>query len=194
MLAPAPEPSVQYSWLSEIDRTTAHDIVDLYNSALRTENLIGYPGPLTPESAQEIVNEVAGAVRAGRQEFFAVRSGIKLVGMALLTPNPLPNCHHRAELSKGIIVTEWRGRRIVRSALAEIARHCLLRNISILTLDVREHSRAHRLWEALGFQPYGRLDDYARVNGTCFGGLFMYIAAERLLTRSRMDSQEWQPC
>lgn len=192
MAARIPDIPLRYDWLPEIDGTTAGEIVELYNSALQTETIIGYAEPLAPEAARKVVEELASSIRERRQDFFAVRSESKLVGMALLTPSSLPNCRHRAELSKGIILGEWRGQGIVKTALAEIARHCLRRDISMLTLDVREGSRAHRLWEALGFQPYGRLEDYARVNGAPFPGLFMYIAAERLLGLSRGQSREQQ--
>ena len=53
-----------------------------------------------------------------------------------------------------------------------------------LVLDVREGTRAHALWERFGFQTYGVLDDYARVNGQRFRGHFMSQTVASLKQRS----------
>lgn len=55
--------------------------------------------------------------------------------------------------------------------------------IELLTLDVREGSRAHRLWSTLGFASFGVLNDYARVNGVSHRGHYMVQRVDDLAAR-----------
>jgi hypothetical protein len=62
-----------------------------------------------------------------------------------------------------------------------MAARCLEMGWEIVTLDVRANTRSHRLWSAIGFREYGRLADYARINGERRAGAFMFADAHELL-------------
>lgn len=66
-------------------------------------------------------------------------------------------------------------------------RLCQAKGIELLTLDVREGTRAHRLWQRFGFQTYGVLDDYARVNGVKHRGHYMAQSVQSLAQRLNLS-------
>jgi ribosomal protein S18 acetylase RimI-like enzyme len=168
-------------WLSELDARTGEQVIALYNAVILQENILGYAAPLEGSRALAVRRDLAEAVGAGRYDFMATLCGEDLIGMALLEPNLLPNCRHLGTLSKGIIRPDKRSRVVLKAGLLAIANRCQERRIERILLDVRENSRAHALWASCGFQPYGRLDDYARVAGTAFAGVYMQVSTQRLL-------------
>ena len=97
---------------------------------------------------------------------------------------------HRAELAKGVVHPEFRGMHFVQLALREITRRAERLGVEQLVLDVREHTRAHRLWQFFGFETYGVLEDYARAQGRVHRGHFMAQAVRAL--RLRVDATPLQ--
>jgi ribosomal protein S18 acetylase RimI-like enzyme len=199
------DPGVRFEWPSRLDEPTRAQVIDLYNAVIEHEDILGYPCRLTGRQADSISASLAGAVAAGDVRFFAVRAAADLIGMALLTPNRLPNCAHIVELSKGIIHPDRRGRGVMEAALLEIAAVCQTGGLDIITLDVREHCKSHRLWRNVGFREYGRLEDYARTGGVAHAGVYMFTRTADLIARLRrgrkrlgatslMQNREVQPC
>lgn len=93
--------------------------------------------------------------------------------LVVLTQNTMPNCQHIAELSKGVVHPEFRGRGAVKVALREMVKKARSIGVEKFVLDVREGTRAHDLWKALGFTSFGVLEDYARVGGKTYRGQYM---------------------
>jgi ribosomal protein S18 acetylase RimI-like enzyme len=103
--------------------------------------------------------------------------------LVILSRSSMPNCRHIADLSKGVVHPSYRGSGLVARAFSEVVRLCQAQGIELLTLDVREGTRAHRLWQSFGFQTYGVLDDYARVDGVKHRGHYMAQTVESLALR-----------
>jgi hypothetical protein len=177
--------AVEHRWSPAIDAALAAQVVGLLNDSIRTENVLGFCEPLTPEEGRRIVAKIDGAVRNGEKHFFGVHHGEQLIGMALLTPNQLPNCRHIVEWSKGIIRSDCRRHGVLRGAVHAMASRCVEMGWEIVTLDVRAGTRQHRLWAMLGFREYGTLPDYARIAGTTHAGAFMFAAAQKLVEATR---------
>lgn len=180
----------RFTWLNELPAARCAQLVALYNEVIATEDILGYPSALSAAQGAAIADGLARSVGDGSIEFLAIddETSGRLIGMALLSPNKLPTCAHRAELSKGIIAPAWRHHGVMELALLEIARHCIERHIDLILIDVRENSRAHRLWSKVGFQPYGILQDYARTAKGRFAGVYMFVESQNLL-RSMVDRQ-----
>lgn len=107
----------------------------------------------------------------------------RLVLSCLLYRHTLPTTSHLAELQKGTIAPEYRGQGHLARAFGHIARRSRQLGIARLTLDVREDSPAHRLWQHWGFQSFGVLEDYARYQGQSFRGHFMQQSVDALAAR-----------
>jgi hypothetical protein len=71
----------------------------------------------------------------------------------------------------------------LRLALAEIVSRARELGVEQFELDVRENSRAHRLWQQMGFRTWGVMDDYARVNGCAYRGHYMRQSVDDLSNR-----------
>ena len=56
-----------------------------------------------------------------------------------------------------------------------------------MTLDVRENTRAHKLWGRMGFVSFGVLEDYARVGETSHRGHYMTQRVSDLAARLALD-------
>ena len=103
--------------------------------------------------------------------------------MVLLTANGQPNCRHLAEISKCIIHPSSRGRGLLSVGFQHVLARCRVRRIDVVTLDVRKGTRAEQLWLALGFRPFGELNDYARTDGKTHAGTYLYASVDDLMRR-----------
>ncbi len=80
---------------------------------------------------------------------------------------------HICDLQKGFIHPRYRGSGVLGMTMLEIADLCLGNGVELLTLDVRENTRAHKLWIMCGFKTFGILQDYSRYKNASYNGHFM---------------------
>ena len=166
-------PNVKLRWLEEIDEQTGTGILRVINQTLRSETTIGFPAPLDLASGQAIIANLNEDVKAQRCHVLIAVEGDQVVGQLILTPHRLPNCKHLVELSRGIIDPSFRGAGLALSAFREVAKKCDEIGGEVIYLDVRAGTVAAELWKSFGFVPFGKLADYARVNGRRYQGLYM---------------------
>ena len=171
------EPQISYEWPEAMDSGLGGHVLELYNDSIRTDDILGYQQPLRPDEGRQVIARLGEAMTRREKYFFGIYSHTRLIGMALLTPNLLPNCRHMVEWSKGIIHSSFRGRGVLQPALKALAARCAVMGWEIVTLDVRADSRSHRIWSLAGFQEYGRLPDYARIGARSYAGVYMYARA-----------------
>jgi L-amino acid N-acyltransferase YncA len=161
-------------WAKGFNEQEVNGIVDVMNAIIEQETIIGYTTKLDRETGAKMIGELG---EEAAQESCHVLLGYDqagtVQGMVILRQNKQPNCRHIAELSKGIIFPGSRARGLLRSALQEVAFKCQALGVELLTLDVRAGTRSEKLWRAVGFQAYGKLEDYARVNQQVHAGYFM---------------------
>jgi ribosomal protein S18 acetylase RimI-like enzyme len=143
------------------------------NQILRYETTIGFPGPLDPVEGERLIASLTEDVKTRRAHVLVAEQADKIVGQLILTPHRLPNCKHLIELSRGIIDPSFRGAGLALSAFKEIAHKCEEIGGEVIYLDVRAGTVAAEMWKSFGFEPFGKLSDYARVNGRRYQGLYM---------------------
>jgi ribosomal protein S18 acetylase RimI-like enzyme len=176
-------PDIDVEWITAFDRDTVLGIAALVNFAVSDGGTLGYARPLQPHEADSLVGALRRRVIDGEAHVLLGRSAGTPVMMAVLSLNEMHNCRHRAELSKGIVHPSFRGTRLVELALGKIVERAELLGVEQLVLDVREDSRAHRLWKRFGFATYGVLEDYARLDGTSWRGHSMVQSVASLRAR-----------
>jgi ribosomal protein S18 acetylase RimI-like enzyme len=174
---------VKYGWISGLDATDGRAIIGLINEAVADEGTLGYAAPMTAAEADAYVEGLNLRMASGGSHVFLARVGGEPAFMALLSVTGMHNCRHRAEISKGIAARRFRGRGLVDLAFREIVKRAEMLGVEQLVLDVREGTRAHRLWKLYGFQTYGVLEDYARFGGAGHCGHFMVQATASLRAR-----------
>jgi hypothetical protein len=152
------------------------EIFELMNLVLENEDTIGFPEPLTVEEGGKVLGSLARAIKHGNKLLLLMREqhSDRIVGHLILTQSALPNCRHVAEISRVFVHPNYRGVSSIRIGLREVLDKCSQLGIELLTLDVRANTRVHKLWQALGFDTIGVMQDYARVNGESFPGCYMY--------------------
>ncbi|SDY77322.1 Pyrroloquinoline quinone (PQQ) biosynthesis protein C [Lysobacter sp. yr284] len=164
--------TVEFTWPTSLDEATGRGIVALYNDAIESTTVIGYTKPLD-EEADGLIDDLRQSLDKGDIALFVIRKEAEVIGMAILSSSSMPNCRHIADLSKGIIRSDHQKTGVLRGGFLDIARYCEEKGHELITLDVRENSVPHQIWSGLGFAEYGRLDDYARVDGVSHPGVFM---------------------
>lgn len=177
----------RYSWLSHLDVDDARDVITLINSTVGDGGTLGYANAMSESEADGFLQGLQRRLHGGECHVFLGRSFDRPAFLVILTLNGMVNCRHRAELSKGVVHPDYRGHRLVQLAFREIVLRAEGLGVEQLVLDVREGSRAHALWQRFGFESYGILDDYARVDGRRHRGHFMVQTVASL--RARLWSQ-----
>lgn len=162
-----------FFWPSHLDDRSKQAIISLYNTVIQDETLLGYQKTISQEEGDSIVESLNNSLKKGEKHLFLAQINEEFVSMAILTPNVLPNCRHLVEISKGIIHPDHRGSGLLRRAFLNIAYYCRDLGMERLVLDVREGTRSHKIWCRLGFEQYGRLEDYAREGTNTFPGVYL---------------------
>ena len=167
---------VYYDWPAVLEQSVQQEIFHLMNQVLEKEDTIGFPGPLSKEEGESVIGSLAGSVATGAKNLLLMREleTHQVVGHLILSPSSLPNCRHVAEISRVFVHPEYRGVTSIRIGMREVIARCERIGIDTLSLDVRANTRIHKLWQALGFDTIGIMQDYARVNGKSYAGCFMY--------------------
>jgi hypothetical protein len=182
-----------HRWVKTFDEETARAVVQLVDCASEDGGTLGYRSPMAPEESRSFIAELAPRVAAGESHVLLGHVDGVPAFLCVLTCNAMPNCRHRAELTKGVVSPEFRGRRLVQIALKELVQKASQVRVDQFVLDVREGSRAHLLWQQFGFKSFGVLSDYARIDGQTYQGHFMMQTVESLharLTRTQPQTKQ----
>lgn len=178
-------------WISSLDVYTARSVVALVDTASGDGGTLGYPAPMTEAEAEDFIFSLQRRVASGESHVLVGWVGHRAAFLVVLSTSGMTNCRHRAELSKGVVHPDFRGRHLVERALAEIVAKAESLQVEQLVLDVREGCRAHRLWQLHGFETFGVLEDYARMGGTRHRGHYMVQSVTAL--RARLQARRLTP-
>lgn len=162
-----------YEW-TEAGQEPPESVLRLIVDVSGTDPFIGLPPQPTEEDVAALSARLASGVRAGTTELLAVRAPDgATVGCVAMNRSSTANQRHIAELTTGAVHPTHRGRGVVPSSFAAVVRRCEATGIELLRLDVREGIPAERVWRQLGFTEYGRLEDYGRVDGKPYAGVYL---------------------
>ncbi|MGD3107849.1 hypothetical protein [Streptomyces sp. YGL11-2] len=163
---------LHWHWAADL-HDHSKDVAGMLAASVADEGILGY-------AAQPTEDQLTGFVD-GLKELQAKGTGHVLVGedaegtvaMCVIKTRSMPNSRHIAEVEKAYLSPRVRG----TTAVYQLARHVCLKaaelGTELLLIDVREGSKAHRVWTRLGFTTYGVLDDYVRVDGQRHRGHYM---------------------
>jgi ribosomal protein S18 acetylase RimI-like enzyme len=171
----------EYTWLTNNDHNTVTEIVDLVAAVSAHDPFVGLPAQPTAAETEQLLTKIQDGLAGGRTDVLAVRAPAgQLIACVVLTRPPTANQSHIGELTTGAVHPDYRGRKVVTGAFAEIVHHCQLVGIELLRLDVRAGIRAERLWRTYGFREYGRLADYGRIDGRSYSGVYLAQSVDQL--------------
>ncbi|WP_143179699.1 N-acetyltransferase [Streptomyces yunnanensis] len=163
---------LRWHWAADL-HDHSKDVAGMLAASVADEGILGY-------AAQPTEDQLIGFVD-GLKELQAKGTGHVLIGedaegtvaMCVLKTRSMPNSRHIAEVEKAYLSPRVRG----TTAVFQLARQVCLKaaelGTELLLIDVREGSKAHKVWARLGFTTYGVLDDYVRVDGQQHRGHYM---------------------
>ena len=169
-----------YTWPESIEDDLACEIKEMLKSSVFDDSLLGFNKHSTDNDYDQFINNLKSNLATGSCLYLNIRSDDSLVGMSILIPNKSPNCRHIIDITKGYIINKFRGKRAVKGAFKAMIKKCTGSNFQLFTLDVRENSRSHLLWQSFGFEEYGRLEKYALIDGEFHSGVFMQQTIQSL--------------
>ena len=177
--------AISYGWAQHVDARLETEIIALMRDVTASAPIIGFGTAIDDDEAALYIKELNENLRAGKCRLLTIRASTgNLVGLCSLRRNLNPNNRHITDLAKGMITESYRGKIVLPAAFYEIALQCERDGVELLTLDVRADTPAHHVWERFGFQVYGTLRDYARVNGTSCAGHYMMQKVSDLKSRA----------
>lgn len=177
--------AIAYGWAQHVDARLETEIIALMRDVTASAPIIGFGTAIDDDEAALYIKELNENLRAGKCRLLTIRASTgNLVGLCSLRRNLNPNNRHITDLAKGMIAESYRGKIVLPAAFYEIALQCERDGVELITLDVRADTPAHHVWERFGFQVYGTLGDYARVNGTSCAGHYMMQKVSDLKSRA----------
>ncbi|WP_224371225.1 GNAT family N-acetyltransferase [Hyalangium versicolor] len=180
---------ISLRWAERLDTDDALRLIGLMNAVIERDPIIGFSSPIERESGLELMADVDHDIARGNSHLLLAssRDG-SFVGMGLMRQSKLPHCRHLAELQIGFIHPRMRGGGLLEAMFSELVGRCRALEAELLMIDVQEGTSSERLWRLLGFRPYGRLEDYARVVTHTHAGIYMYQYVSDLAKRLRLDA------
>jgi ribosomal protein S18 acetylase RimI-like enzyme len=125
---------------------------------------LGWVEPPSPAEVRELLEHVAGAVRAGDGALRAAYLDGRLVGLGYWLRYARPTHRPHADLEKLAVDAAVQGRGAGRALTAALIDDARRAGIEVLTLDARgDNTAALGLYRSLGFVEYGRLPGFVAV-------------------------------
>jgi hypothetical protein len=176
---------IDYRWHRRVDDALAERIVELMRHTSASAPIIGFAEEISDEAAAAYIADLRANLDARKCRLLVISTAAGfLIGLCTLRRNLNPNNAHIADLAKGMIRETHRGGLVLPAAFHEIALQCEADAVDVVTLDVRAGTPAHKTWERFGFQTWGVMPDYARVQGVVHAGHFMMQSVGDLKARA----------
>ncbi|MFT5103389.1 MAG: RimJ/RimL family protein N-acetyltransferase [Candidatus Endobugula sp.] len=174
----------QYRWLNEISETEQSQIRQLFIASIEDEGMLGFDES-DDEDISSFIYKLAAKVKNNISQVLLIvdESTGDPVGTVVLTRVQHKTSCHIAELSKVIISPGFRGSGVLKNGIRELCVLALELGVSRFVFDVREGTESATLWSGLGFETYGRLEDYSHYKGKQYPGLFMTSSVSGLLEK-----------
>ncbi|MER6047357.1 hypothetical protein K2224_11595 [Streptomyces sp. BHT-5-2] len=163
---------LRWHWAADLD-DHAEDVAGMLAASVADEGILGYAARPTDEQLTGFVDGLKELQAKGTGHVLIGEDAEGTVAMCVIRTRSMPNSRHIAEVEKAFLSPRVRG----TTAVFQLARHVCLKatelGTELLLIDVREDSKAHKVWARLGFTTYGVLDDYVRVDGQRHRGHYM---------------------
>jgi acyl-CoA synthetase (AMP-forming)/AMP-acid ligase II len=171
---------VAWSWPAELDDELRSQLIGFLGRVLATDDTVGYPGPLAPAQGAQAMDQLARDLAHRRCQVLIGRLDGRVVAQCTLVPSGFPNSRHLGSIYRGMVDPEIRTGNLLPIACGHLVERCRELGVEVLCIDTRVGSRAAALWQALGFQEFGRLPDYSRVGPARYAGLYLYQRVDDL--------------
>ena len=133
----------------------------LLADAIEDNASVGYVLPVDASLLDAFWQGIEDDVRAGTRIVLAALANDEIVGSVQLALCTKPNQLHRADVQKLLVLRSARGFGIGAALMQAIEARATASGRWLLLLDTRTGSKADRLYARWGWQPLGRVPDFA---------------------------------
>ncbi|AVH97413.1 MULTISPECIES: GNAT family N-acetyltransferase [Streptomyces] len=156
---------MRYEWPRELSEKDMREMIELMDAVAVKEQTLGFYEPVGQEKGLPLMRAFDADLRKGAIDVLAVRDeeDDRIVGMVTLARAPLPARRHIVDMRRCVIAPDRRGQFLLEG-WSEALHKARSMGCEVITLEVRSDGPVG-LWERLGFREYGRLPDYARLDG-----------------------------
>ncbi|MCH0538540.1 GNAT family N-acetyltransferase [Streptomyces sp. MUM 203J] len=156
---------MRYEWPLELSEQDMREMIELMDAVAVKEQTLGFYEPVGVERGLPLMRAFDAELRKGALSVLTVRTedDNRIVGMVTLARAPLPARRHIVDMRRCVIAPDHRGQFLLEG-WSEALRKASEMGCEVITLEVRGDGPVG-LWQRLGFHEYGRLPDYARVDG-----------------------------
>lgn len=182
---------MQFDWPNNLSQTDMRQMTELMNTVAVKETTLGFYEPLDIGAGMALMEGLQADIRKGICHLLIARDITQtIVGMIVLAPQTLPARRHIVEFRRCVIDPGHRGQFLL-DGWDLVLRKVQQLNCDVISLDVRSDGKAEQLWRRLGFQEYGRMEDYARVRGRIITGYFLRAYLKDILDHKRARGTYW---
>lgn len=167
--------SIDWFWPHSIS-AYSDDIISMLQESVNDEGILGYADPLSDNDARSFIAEVEASLTQESGGILLAKDIGKstIIAMCKLNFSAMPNCQHIGYVNKAFIKPEYRKLGLVYEMAIAICDYALDHGIENFHIDVRAGSKAHQVWLRLGFEQFGFLPEYVKINNTFYPGCFMW--------------------
>ena len=173
---------VKPQWITDLDQSKRSRMIDLILESIKDEGMLGFEEG-HKQSIFNFVDDFSSRLSGNSCWLLQAEIGNELAYSVIMERWGNPTGSHIAELKKAIVNPKFRGNGLVLNAIFEILKKAEIENIDRFVIDVREGTRAEKLWRSLGFKEFGRIDDYSRYKGNSYRGVYMTALRSELLSK-----------
>lgn len=176
-----------WSWPADVEPYRA-DLGAMLADSVADDGILGYAEAPSEQQRSAFADGLQQACTDGSGHVLVGRDDEGVAAMVAVRTNGMPNCRHLAEVSKAYLAPRVRGSRTVFELAREVCAKAAELGVDVLVIDVREGSKAHKVWARMGFETFGVLPDYSRVGGQSHAGHYMWhaVASLRAVVEDRL--------
>ncbi|WP_375688878.1 GNAT family N-acetyltransferase [Pseudooceanicola sp. LIPI14-2-Ac024] len=155
---------MQIAEISLTDYPAAIDgLTEVLHACVHDGASVNFVLPFPKQEARAFwAGKVAAAMEGGRRRLWVGRRDGRIVGCVMLDYDLPPNQAHRAEVTKLLVLPEYRGRGLSKSLMWQLIAAAREMELRLVTLDTTSGSIAERVYAGVGFKVAGTIPHFAR--------------------------------
>lgn len=179
---------LEFLWLRKLERKHLLLMLDMWTKMVEEDNNNGFLSERTIEDYY--FRRLANDVEEGLKRLLVIKDEEgKYLGQLVLNLFHQDTYGHRADVSSLMLLKEARDAKTSMEIANCLIEKCESLHLDIITIDVRGGTSQERLWKYLGFEIYGKMPFYSKVQEDTYHGIFMYQKVETMksLMRDRLS-------
>lgn len=171
---------VKFKWVNLLNPEEKSKVINMMNAIIATDNNNGFTSLM---NSNHVYFDILGRdLEIGLKHLLMIEGEDKYLGQLIINISYVDTYRHRAEISTLMLDESIRGKEVSIEVVHQLLQKCEALGIQYLTLTARSGSKVELLWKFLGFETFGKLPCYSRVDSRQYEGVYMFKDVEALKT------------